>query len=249
MDATSFNIAFSSFQATHNPLSYPEEYATYKPDKIIDLQLFTIGKKNEINRYDNALLYVDKQVGKITNFLEENNLMNNTIIMITSDHGHDLEARHDITGHGKSIYNEELIVPAIIYLPNVEPMTVDDRVSHIDFLPTFIDLLGYDIPKEFQGEIMREGRPIYFVTQSHKYIIGMIKNNTKIILDINRQLIEVYDLSNDPLELNNIYEKGEYTDEILQLLFWHHCQKDYYKNHKWTSWEEGRCSINNNFKI
>ena len=236
---------YLNFQATHLPMTYPEEYARYKPDT--SRIPFPLSKKITVNRYDNALRYVDVQVGRIINYLEENNLINNTVIVITSDHGHDLEKRHGISGHGKSIYNEELIVPAIAFLPGIKPLLVDEKVSHIDFVPTLIELLGHPIPEEFQGDIMRKNRPIYFVTQSHKYLIGMIQGNSKVIIDMNRKLVEVYDLENDPEELHKL-NPNNYSDLILKLLFWNYCQQDYYKKKKWETGFYDRCSLNNNLK-
>jgi arylsulfatase A-like enzyme len=225
---------YLNFQATHNPNAYPKGYDYFKPED------------EKINKYDNALRYVDEQVGRIINELENLNLTNNTIIAITSDHGHDLKERHDASGHGFTIYNEELVVPAIAFLPNVPPTIVEERVSHIDFIPTLIDLLGHKIPEEFQGEIMKDGRPLYFAIQSHKYKIGMIDQELKVILDMNKKLIEVYNLTEDPNELNKL-DSRKFTNKILKLLFWHHCQIDHYKKEKWNSKKEDRCTKNNNF--
>ena len=238
---------YLNFQATHSPRSYPPEYAHFKPDE--DNSLIPFAEDNSINRYDNALRYVDAQIGRIINFTKENNISNNTIIVFTSDHGEDLKARHGLTDHGKSIYNEELIVPLIIHIPNTKPTIVEHKVSQIDITPTLINLLGFPIPDEFQGDIMQKNSPIFFVTQSHKYLIGMVQNETKIILNIERETSEIYNLKNDPEELNELNPKN-YRNEILKLLFWHHCQKDYYANERWKSkTTDNRCVINNNFKI
>jgi len=238
---------YMNFQGTHNPLIYPEEFSFYKPDE--DHGITRSGGEDTINIYDNALRYVDAQVGQIIDFIESNNKTNNTIFIITSDHGHDLEDRHGIGGHGNSIYNEELIVPGIFFLPGIEPQIIEEPVSHIDFIPTIIDLLGYDIPKEFQGEVMKKGRPIFSVAQTHKYLIGIILNNTKIIVDLNRELIEIYRLDEDPKELNNIEYNEQYKDKILRLLLWDYCQKDYYENERWKANLNDRCKITNNFKL
>jgi len=237
---------FLNFQATHNPLVYPDNFSYFKPD---DLKRVAGARGQKVNnKYDNALRYVDNQVGQIINFININNMSNNTIIAITSDHGHDLYNKHNIFGHGKSIYSEELLVPAIIYLPGVKANRVKDKVSHIDFVPTLIDLLGYPIPDEFQGDLMKKNRPLFFVTQSHKYQIGMIHNDIKVIIDMNRELIEVYNISSDPDELIKLDTK-DYENEILQLLFWQYCQIDYYDNDKWNDFKVDRCAVNNNFKI
>lgn len=231
---------YMNFQSTHLPNPYPEEFSIYKPDDML----------HESNRYDNSLTYVDVQVGKIIEFIENNSLKNNTIIVITADHGHDLLTRHGISGHGFSLYDEELKVPMVAYIPNATPIVVDDVVSHIDVVPTLVDLMGYKIPYEFQGDIMRIGRPIIFFTQNHKYMIGKLENNIKTIVDLNRNLIEVYNLTSDPEELENLGYK-KYQSDIIKLMFWHYCQLDYYGNARWEllNRTNNRCLINNNFKI
>jgi len=238
---------YMNFQATHYPLVYPEEFSFYKPDEK-ELILKTTGEIHG-NRYDNALRYVDAQVGQIIDFIETNNKTENTIIVITSDHGEDLQKRHGIGGHGNSIYNEELIVPAVFFLPGIEHQIIEEPVSHIDFVPTIIDILGYEIPKEFQGEVMKKGRPIFSITQANKYLIGMILNNTKIIVDMNREILEIYELDKDPEELNNIEYSEAYKEKILRLLLWDYCQKDYYQQERWNTNLYDKCTSINNFRI
>ena len=226
---------YLNFQSTHRPYAKPKSYNYY-------------GTKRELDEHDNSMRYVDEQFGKIVKFLKENNLSEDTVIAITSDHGHELKGRHGGGGHGLTIYNDVLLVPAIIYLPGVSPHNAISKVSHIDFIPTLIDLFNYKIPDEFQGDIMKFNRSIYFVTQSHKYKIGMVDKNIKVIIDINDKQIEVYNLKEDPLELNNINSK-KYNPQILKLLFWKFCQVDYYKKEKWSKEIIDRCSKHNNFKI
>ena len=225
-----------NFQATHNPLVHPKEYEIFLPESNIE------------NKYDNSLYYVDAQIGRILEEIDKKGISNNTIIIITSDHGHDLLNIHNIDGHGNSLYNDELKVPALIYIPNVKPTIIKEKTSNIDILPSLLDLLNFKIPKEFQGDIMKENRPIYSVTQSNKYLISLIKGDIKVIADLNRDLIEIYNLTEDPQENNNLNWK-EYKKEILQLLLWDYCQKEYYKKELWKSPEKNRCLEFNNFKI
>ncbi len=238
---------YMNFQATHNPLVYPEEYSFYKPDE--DNGIGGRGGKDSKNIYDNAMRYVDAQVGQIIDFIEENNKTENTIIVITSDHGHDWENRHGISGHGNSLYNEELVVPAMFFLPGIEPQIIDEPVTHIDFVPTIIDLAGYEIPEEFQGEVMKKGRPIFSVVQSHKYLISLILDDIKVITDLNREILEVYNLKEDPKELINLEYSEKYKQETLRLLLWNYCQIDYYKNERWDSNLLEKCESITNFKI
>ena len=226
---------YLNFQSTHRPYAKPNGYNYY-------------GRDREIDEHDNSMRYVDDQVGKVIDYLEENGLSEDTVIAITSDHGHELEGRHGGGGHGLTIYNEVLLVPAIIYLPGVSAYDVVSDVSHIDFVPTLIDLFDYEIPDEFQGDLMKFNRSIHFVTQSHKYKIGMIDRGIKVIIDMNTKQIEVYNLKEDPDELNNINSK-EYNPQILKLLFWRFCQVDYYSKEKWSKGIIDRCSRHNNFKV
>ena len=237
---------YMNFQATHQPYIYPEEYSFYKPDEDRGINS---GGEDIQNIYDNSLRYVDAQVGKIIDSIEENNETENTIIIVTSDHGHDLNNEHKINEHGNSIYNEELIVPTMIFFPGIEHQIIEDQISTIDLVPTLIDTLGYEIPKEFQGEVMKKDRPIFFITQSHKYLIGMILNDTKIIADINRELLEIYELDEDPEELNNIEYSKKYKEKVLRLLLWDYCQRDYYTNERWKANLNDRCTSITNFKI
>jgi arylsulfatase A-like enzyme len=237
---------YLNFQATHSPQVYSEEYNIYLPSNE-----GIFGKTDSVvseNRYDNALTYVDAQVGKVLKFLEENNLTNNTIIAISADHGHDLENRHNINGHGNSLYNDELVIPALVFIPNVKPTRVKERVSQIDFVPTLIDLVGMTIPKEFQGQVMKVNRPIFSASQSNKYLVSLIQDDIKVIADMNRKLVEVYNLSSDPNELKPL-DYRDYEDHILELLFWLRCQKEYYGSELWKNFKSDRCTKNNNFLV
>ena len=212
---------YLNFQATHQPLAFPEEYNFEWEDDIDD------GKT--VDRADNALKYVDLQIGKLLNYLDENDLRENTVFVISSDHGHDWYARHHITGHGKSIYNEELQVPLIFYFPDLNSRIIEKRVSHIDVLPTLFYLLNISYnEQDFIGKPMRENGRFFFYVQSHKYLIGMIKGDLKLIIDLNRNLVEVYDLKNDSSEEYNLVDSKNYDLEILELLMWHNCQLNYF---------------------
>jgi len=220
---------YTNFQATHVPMSYPEEYAHYKPDKTTSLGLFNLNPTSTtINRYDNSLKYVDLQIGRLIESLKEKEILNNTVIIISADHGHDFLKRHNTEGHGLSLYNEELKVPLIFFFPDIEPRQIQAPVSHIDVLPTVIDMLDKNIPKEIIGKPMEDNNRIFFYTQNHKYIIGMLHNDTKITINLNTKTLEVYNLINDPYEENNLANKNNYDKEIIELLLWNDCQKEYF---------------------
>ena len=56
----------------------------------------------------------------------------------------------------------------------------------------------------------------------------MIKDNLKVIIDLNRELVEVYNLKEDPLELKDLYRDYRYNEQTIELLTWHYCQLNYF---------------------
>jgi arylsulfatase A-like enzyme len=219
---------YLNFQATHDPLSYPEEYAYYLPDESDLFESSEDKLISNVNRYDNALRYVDLQVGKILDYLKKTNQQDNTIIILASDHGHDLYSKHNSYGHGLTIYEDEIRTPLIFYLPGESHSEIKERVSHIDVLPTVMDLMGIEPPEGFRGSPFSYNRRIFLYAQNHKYLGGMIEKDIKVIIDFNRRLAEVYNLNEDPNELNNLLDEGNWDKEILTLLMWHDCQLNYF---------------------
>jgi arylsulfatase A-like enzyme len=224
--STSKEIPFFTYinlQGTHEPYIFPDSFTHFSS---------STKNKNEIeiktDIYDDSLRHVDYQVGRLLGYLETSGLSNNTIIIISADHGDDLYGRHGISGHGQSIYNEELKTPLIFFYPEKESEIITSPVSHIDVLPTVINSLNIPLPSTFRGDLFQEEDRIFFYTQNHKYLIGMIKDNLKVIIDLNRELVEVYNLKEDPLELKDLYRDYRYNEQTIELLTWHYCQLNYF---------------------
>ena len=212
---------YLNFQAPHKPLEFPEEYEHSWNDSHF--------YSREVDRNDNAIEYVDLQIGRLVDYLEETNQTENTVIIFSADHGHDWYKRHYISDHGKSVYDEELRVPMMFYFPDLEPIEVKEKVSHIDVLPTVFSLLNFNYSSDdFIGKPMETNRRFFFYAQSHKYLIGMMKGDIKTIIDLNRNLVEVYDIEKDPKEKHNLVYSKKYDNQILELLMWHHCQLNYF---------------------
>lgn len=221
-------FVYFNLQATHTPYVYLENESYFLPDE----DLFFNSSKNDlivkVNRYDNSLRYVDAQVGKIVKYFEEIEQINNTVFVIASDHGHDLYTKHDVNGHGLSLYEDEIRIPLIIYYPGIEKKEIGERISHIDVLPTLIKMLGKETSSDFRGNLMETNERIIFYAQNHMNLLGMIEGDLKIIIDLNRNIVEIYNLKKDPLEEKNLIYDDDYSEEILTLLMWHNCQLNYF---------------------
>ncbi|NQY44072.1 MAG: sulfatase-like hydrolase/transferase, partial [Legionellales bacterium] len=92
-----------------------------------------------INTYKNALYYIDQLIAKILKSLEDNNLMENTIIIVTSDHGEEFnDNKKNYWGHNSNFSDFQTKVPLILSGPNV-PISVNSwQTSHYDIAPTLL---------------------------------------------------------------------------------------------------------------
>src|SRR6266446_2713632 len=101
--------------------------------------------------YDGEIAFADEQVGRLLRFLKDKGLYQNTVIVVSGDHGESL-GEHGEKTHGFFIYNVTMHVPLIIHLPgNPATQTVADPVSLVDLMPTVLAATGLDIPSQVQG--------------------------------------------------------------------------------------------------
>jgi arylsulfatase A-like enzyme len=93
--------------------------------------------------YDNAIKWVDYNIGMLVAALDKEGLFDKTLIVIASDHGEAFQ-EHGREGHAQDVYNEVSEVPLILSLPFrlEQPVVVDARVRNLDIWPTILDLLG-----------------------------------------------------------------------------------------------------------
>jgi arylsulfatase A-like enzyme len=100
--------------------------------------------------YDRGILYTDYWIGRILEELKRSGLYDETLIIVTSDHG------DEFFEHGQSLYDELLRVPLTMRVPGEGQGTVvSDQVGLIDVLPTVLDLLGIDEDMPLQGRSLR----------------------------------------------------------------------------------------------
>lgn len=101
--------------------------------------------------YDESIRYVDHWLGVFFDALAEAGLEENTIVVLTSDHGEEFW-EHEHTGHGYTNFEEMLHVPLIIRHPDIEPGRRSAMVGLIDLAPTVADMVGARIRSDWQGQ-------------------------------------------------------------------------------------------------
>jgi arylsulfatase A-like enzyme/predicted Zn-dependent protease len=166
--------------------------------------------------YIGEIAFTDSQLGRLWQFLEQNNLVEDSFLIFASDHGESLGEHREST-HGFFVYQEGIHVPLIIVTPFPELQGIRCRriVSLVDIMPTVLDMAGVPIPSQVQGESLV---PLFFHPEkSHSYAYSETYyprfhygwSELKSIQNERYKLIiapevELYDLVEDPDEKKNI---------------------------------------------
>ena len=182
--------------------------------------------------YDSEINYVDHHIGKLIKELE---LDENALIIITSDHGEEF-LDHGSLGHSHSLYQELIHVPLIIKMPHSLSRheksfarICNERVSIIDIMPTILGTLGIDPPAQAAGEDLFDNgslskeqgnNDIFSEVSTWKVLNTIIRENWKYIYNTCTQKDELYNISRDPKELNNlIHQESALAHELKQEMY------------------------------
>jgi arylsulfatase A-like enzyme/Tfp pilus assembly protein PilF len=164
--------------------------------------------------YSGEVAYVDSQLGKLFAFLRARQLVENTVIVLTADHGEALGEKGEDT-HSYFAYNNTIHVPLFVAIPGRKPGTIARNVCHADIFPTICAALGLKVPPHVQGESLldtaaaggRRAKEIYFesmtayLNRDWAPLRGLISGDTKFI---DLPIKEVYDLGKDMGEERNL---------------------------------------------
>ena len=191
------------------------------------------GLDHLIDKYDNCLNQVDRALDRLMQRLEQQGKIDNTLFVIFGDHGEALGEKFD-RGHGSYLYEHSMRVPFIIYSPSIfsKQLPVDARFQLKDVPSTILWLLG--LPSELnQSENIfakAPNDPVYMSNVYQDYKLGMVEEELKFIYRPRFDMNFVYDLQNDPEEINNIVSQLT-SEQVKQkqdhLLRWYKYQTQY----------------------
>jgi arylsulfatase A-like enzyme len=189
-------------------------------------------------KYDGAVKYVDTSIGKLVEFLNNHNILDDTLIIITSDHGESL-TEHDMFFDHHGLYELTTHVPLIFHNRHLfpTPKKIKGLIQHVDLAPTIHEYLGIDpVDSESDGSSLRgliEGndkhirksvffeesyvqRKIGLRNETHKYIFAPDgKGMCSYCQKVHGGIEELYDLKKDPEEMNNVaWENRKIADQM-----------------------------------
>jgi arylsulfatase A-like enzyme len=180
-------------------------------------------------RYAQEVEYVDGEIGRLLAGLEERGMMDDTLVVFLSDHGEGL-GNHNHTGHVSQLYDTLVHVPMIFVWPGRLPqgLVIDDPVSLVDFFPTIAELMDLAGPETASGvslaPLLRGETVPPRATLLATYPPESASSKRAIVLDgykfihswnAKREWVELYDVVNDPEELEDLATK---KPEVLERL-------------------------------
>lgn len=185
--------------------------------------------------YAKTVKSLDDNVGRVLDYLEENDMMENTVIIYTSDQGFYMGE------HGwfdkRFMYEESFSTPLVMRLPSQfkRKGKIEEMVQNIDFAPTMLDIAGVEIPEDIQGISLlpllkdakgpaewRDALYYHYYEYPAEHMVkkhyGIRTDRYKLIhfySDVDEW--ELYDLQNDIQEMNNLYGNPEYEAVTADL--------------------------------
>jgi len=104
--------------------------------------------------YKGEVSYVDKAIGTLMDYLKDIGAYKNTIIVVTADHGEAFGEHEHYFGHSLQLYDPSIMVPLIFTNKKTLPLnrTIDTQVESIDIIPTLLEIIGLEAPKEMEGK-------------------------------------------------------------------------------------------------
>lgn len=219
---------------SYQPISKPED-------------LFTEGRSDDFlskwrSVYDEFVLHVDNEFGRLFDALEESGILENSWLILTSDHGEMFE--RGIWAHSTPTFYQPVVrVPLLIFEPGVSTgKDVYEKTSAVDILPTMLQLTGHPIPNWTEGQILppyangllQPERQIYAVNARRnkptapltEVTLMQVEGDYKLVyyLGYNEygagdEMSLLFDIRNDPEELNDLSTvKPETASEMLSNL-------------------------------
>jgi len=239
---------WTHYMDIHEPYIPAKEYLD-KVDPLIDLskdEMLNLFKKIILKRdisdqkivkilkklYDAEVRETDDYVKEFFKILGKYNVLKDSVVIITADHGDEFN-EHGSLSHDGKMYSELISTPLLIYSYNRTQGEVWDKlVSNIDISPTIIYLFGLEPLKAFKGHSLLPlrnypqkgvygeaiGKTSSHEKETDKPIYFYQENDLKIIYREDDQSWEMYDLNRDPQELNNIIDTSAKSEDMKKKL-------------------------------
>ena len=223
-------------------IHYWDPHSPYKPPQPFDSLFWNLEKPVEgeedidyvLSQYDGEIAYVDSEIGKLLQFMEDHGLTENLLTILVADHGENLKQCGSYLGHA-GLYDVVTRVPLIIAYPGRIPegSAIDRIVQHTDVAATIYDLLGLEAPPTvfgksllplIDGDVDELYREIVLLENSQEKAYGLRTERWKLIVNLSRDMngkpngwVRLFDLKRDPMERVNLATHEKELVENLRM--------------------------------
>jgi arylsulfatase A-like enzyme len=179
--------------------------------------------RSESDVYDGEVAFVDREVGRLLDFLASSGRLEDTVVVLMSDHGEGF-GEHEMDQHQNRPHSDQIVVPMIVWAPGAAPARVESPVTTIDIAPTVLAALGLPgLPAAEGLDLLNDdlpARPIFAETpinvpQPSFFDYAVTDGRWRLIYDIWGNTTELYDLAADPLELRNLADAD--PDKVKEM--------------------------------
>ena len=163
----------------------------------------------DLGRYLNVIHETDRNLARIFESVRKAGLEQDTLIVITGDHGQAFGYPHETYTQGRTVYEEDVHVPLMFWYPRMyrTPVRAKTVGSHVDLAPTIAELIGVPAAPDWTGRSLFDDRHphrAYFYVAEDHFRLAVREANWKYIYSVRDGRDELYDLDTDPLEQHNV---------------------------------------------
>ncbi|MBK7820712.1 MAG: LTA synthase family protein [Tessaracoccus sp.] len=180
-----------------------------------------------LNSYLNSIHYQDRFVGHVIEIFKELGLYEDTVFVITGDHGEGF-GEHRVYQHDNTIYEEGLRIPYLVHDPSHAGKLVPGPVSQLAVLPTVVDAAGFDlrsVDEYYPSLLSDEPQPPALATcYARGRCAATMEGDMKVIHHFGDRRDEVYNLVDDPYELNDLAAETDgawIREQVDKTLAWY----------------------------
>ncbi len=186
--------------------------------------------KEIVGLYYDTTAMIDFEIGRLLDYLEAQGLMEDTIVVLSADHG-DMTGTHGGMMDKGLLYEEAHHIPLIVaWQGNLSPHICPDLALNMDIMPTLMDLAGIDVPEGLHGRSLKDAlvKQIGRESRSEVYLeyhgLRFLYSQRAMVTDDGWKYIftpgdfdEVYNLNNDPNEMHNLLDDSASQGKVLDL--------------------------------
>ena len=222
------------YEGSFDPSSKNMKAVAFQGRKLSDADLDHV-----VARYDEGIRYTDEMLGGFLDFLESSLLLDDTLVVVTSDHGEEF-GEHGGFLHWQIYYQPNLRVPLVVHVPGAarSGIRIEERVESIDVLPTILDLLGLPAHEAAEGRslaaLMRGDRepPWRWLGSGGPdpgpalgwppnpdgvALRSVVEDRHQLVLGTGRVAPRLYDLDADPMATRDVAdERPRVVERLLE---------------------------------